>query len=153
MWQSNQKNSSCMPWILYTNERIHITSRYSISRHIHNTYASRVIEEREANTILGFPPPQVDPSEEWRPRSDRVNLCRLRCGHHLDADRTWAGLKSYRFQIWLETDDLCHSQMSWGIRHSHTVAHVIEECPAQRSHPRMWIQECESFSLRLNEQW
>ena len=26
-----------------------------MARHIHNTYASRVIEEREANTILWFP--------------------------------------------------------------------------------------------------
>ena len=37
----------------------------SMARHIHNTYANRVIEEMGANTILGFSPPQVDPSEEW----------------------------------------------------------------------------------------
>ena len=91
----------------------------SMARHIHNTYASRVIEERESNTILGFPPPQVDPSEEWLPRSDRVNLCRLGCGHH-------AGLWSHRFRIGLETDDLCLRCLGA----SDTVAHVIEECPA-----------------------
>mgnify|MGYP000498274895 CR=1 FL=1 len=91
----------------------------SVARHIHNTYASRAIEERGANTILGFPPPQVDPSEEQLPRAERVNLCRLRCGHH-------AGLRSYRFRIGLEPDDLCLRCLGA----PDTVVHVVEDCPA-----------------------
>ena len=73
----------------------------------------------EANTILDFSPPQVDPSEEWLLSSDQVNLCRLICRHH-------AGFRSFRFLIGLETDDLCLRCLGA----SYTVAHVIEECPA-----------------------
>ena len=40
----------------------------SMARHIHNTYARRVIEERGDNTILCFSRPQVNPSEELLPR-------------------------------------------------------------------------------------
>ena len=91
---------------------------------------------------VGGMPPQVDPSEEWLPRSDRVNLCRLRCGHH-------AGLRSYRFRIGLETDDLCLICLGA----SDTVAHVIEVCPALTQEreaagvggvPRVLDQTCRS---------
>ena len=49
----------------------------SRARHIHNTYASRVIKESEAITIPGYSSPQVDPLEGWLLWLDRINLCGL----------------------------------------------------------------------------
>ena len=104
----------------------------SIARHVHNIYASRAIEDRGANSILGFPPPQVDPSETQLSRADRVNLGRLRCGHH-------TGLRSYRHRIGLEAEDLCLRCLGA----PDTTSHVVEVCPSlSQEREAMGIVSC-----------
>ena len=63
----------------------------SMSRHIHNTYGSRVKEESEVNTILDFPSPQVDPLHR---KNGYEGLTESTCAA-LDADITyWAQVLS-----------------------------------------------------------
>ena len=106
----------------------------SMARHIHITYASRAIELREPNNILGVPFPQVDPSELELLRSDRVDLSRLRCGHHI-------GLRYYSHRIGLQRvfSDLCRRCLGA----PDTLSHVMGVCPVLHLERETWLFDAE----------
>ena len=87
--------------------------------HIHNTLATRFIQELGPNTVLGAIPPEVDDSEATLSREDQVHLSRLRCGHH-------NALMAYRMRIHTETSDICPLCNAG----THTTHHIMQECPS-----------------------
>ena len=87
--------------------------------HIHNTLATRSIQNLRPNTVLGTPPPEIDASESLLSREDQVHLSRLRCGHH-------NSLMAYRHRLHPETSDICPLCTS----RPHTIHHVMQECQA-----------------------
>ena len=62
------------------------------TKHIHTELTRRALAQPTHNTILNDTPPQISNTEKQLPRSDRVTLARLRCGHHPD-------LNTYKHRI------------------------------------------------------
>ena len=86
---------------------------------IHQHLVTRALNTAPPNSILGERPPSISPVECSMPRSDRVHLSRLRCGHHL-------GVLSYEHRIRPATDPTCR----WCSGPPETVAHLFNECLA-----------------------
>ena len=87
------------------------------NRHIHNTLATRSIQELAPNTVLGEIQSEVDASEATLSRVDQVHLSRLRCGHH-------NALMAYRNRLHPETPNTCPLCNAG----THTTHHVMQEC-------------------------
>ena len=62
------------------------------SSDIHTHFTNLAIQKLGPNTTLGTPPPEIHHSKLALPRSDRVHLSRLGCGHH-------TALATYRKRI------------------------------------------------------
>ena len=88
------------------------------SSHIHTHFTNLAILKLFSNTTLGTPPPEIHHLELALPRADRVNLSRLRCGHH-------TALATYRKRIDDSTDEVC-THCSTG---THSLRHIITHCP------------------------
>ena len=87
------------------------------TKHIHTELTRRALAQPTHNTILNDTPPQISNTEKQLPRSDRVTLARLRCGHHPD-------LNTYKHRIDETHTDICpNCQAS-----PHTVTHLLTEC-------------------------
>ena len=90
---------------------------------IHEVFVARYLAAAQPNSILGEPPPTINPEETSLPRRDCVHLARLRCGHHPD-------LLSYECRLRPDTPSSCR----WcGVREE-TLSHLFEECPALAAH-------------------
>ena len=95
----------------------------TIRKHIHTTYTSRALNSLPPNTLLGTRPPPISPEERSLSRADRVNLSRLRCGHH-------PALPSYMHRIGrapTDTCDQCHGAPGG-------TDHLILQCPTLQQH-------------------
>ena len=70
------------PCSIKTTPQALYTGLLNTSSHIHTHFTNIAIQKLGPNTILGTPPPEIHHSEHALPRTDRVHLSRLRCGHH-----------------------------------------------------------------------
>ena len=61
---------------------------------------SQCLPHAPSNSILGSPPPPINPVEASLPRADRVHLSRLRCGHH-------PAILTYEARLRPDTDPAC----------------------------------------------
>ena len=87
-------------------------------KHIHTEITKRAIQNLQHNTILGTQPPEINTSETTLSRQDRVDLARMRSGHH-------PSLRVYQRRLDESKSDTCPDCNTM----QHNIKHVIEECP------------------------
>ena len=85
---------------------------------IHEFFVSKALSDAAPNSSLGEVPPPIASDELSLPRRCRVDLARLRCGHHLS-------LRSYENRLRTEVDPNCR----WCGSSPETVSHIFQECP------------------------
>ena len=95
----------------------------SLRTHIHSSFTSQALAGLEPNSLLGTRPPPVNSEELLLPRTDRVHLARLRCGHH-------PALPVYMHRIGRAPDDSC----AFCLGPPGSVEHVLLHCPHLQQH-------------------